>query len=391
VIRLTTAEELTMDKDTPPSRRRRWLLRAGIGAVAVAALAAAGLRARGVIGPAGVEASSSPAPAGKDDKAKEKEPAAVAVHAAELGPISAYTAATANLVAEDEVKVVAETDGKVLRVLVEEGDGVARGQTLVQIDPADATLAVEKAQIALQNAGISLTRGEGLSKANLISAQELDKLRFERDLAAHELADSRHRLRKTTVAAPFGGRITIRKIQTGQQVKPGDELFTLADFDPLVARIFLPEREVLDLAVGQSVRLALRAREETRFSGRIRQISPVVDTASGTVKVTVEAVRPPASVRPGAFVTVEVLRETRANAVLVPRPAVIRELQETYVFVAEGKVARKRVVDVGLEEGDRLEIRSGLKAGEQVITAGQGALKDQAPISVAPPKAGSPS
>jgi len=379
-----------MDKETLPSRRRRWVLRLGLGAVAVAALPAAGLKARGVLGPSRVEASSAPDATKKDDK-KEKEPAAVAVVAAAIGPISAYTAATANLVAEDEVKVVAETEGKVHRLMVEEGDAVARGQTLVQIDPADATLAVQKAQIALQNAGIGLTRGEGLSKANLISAQELDKLRFERDMAAHELEDARHRLRKTTVAAPFGGRITVRKVQTGQQVKPGDELFTLADFDPLVARIFLPEREVLDLAVGQPVRLALRAREETRFSGRIRQISPVVDTASGTVKVTVEAVRPPASVRPGAFVTVEVLRETRANAVLVPRPAVIRELQETFVFVAEGKVARKRVVNVGLEEGDRLEIRAGLKAGEQVITAGQGALKDQAPISVVPAKAGSAS
>ncbi len=375
-----------MNAETVPSRRRRWLVRAAVGAAVIAALAAAGLKARGALGPSRGEASSSPAPADKDEK-KEKEPAAVAVHAAERGPISAYTAATANLVAEAEVKVVAETEGKVLRLMVDEGDTVARGQTLVQIDPADATLAVQKAQIALQNTGIGLTRGEGLSKANLISAQELDKLRFERDLAAHELEDARHRLRKTNVTAPFGGRITIRKVQTGQQVKPGDELFTLADFDPLVARIFLPEREVLDLAVGQPVRLALRAREETRFSGRIRQISPVVDTASGTVKVTVEAVRPPAAVRPGAFVTVEVLRETRPNAVLVPRPAVIRELQETYVFVAEGKVARKRVVSVGLEEGDRLEIRSGLQAGEQVITAGQGGLKDQAPIAVAAPPA----
>lgn len=372
-----------MNAEILPSRRRRWLLRVTIGVAVAAAVVAAGLKARGALGPSGVQASSSPSPANKDGK-KEKEPAAVAVQAAEQGSISAYTAATANLVAEDEVKVVAETEGKILRLMVEEGDGVARGQTLVQIDPADATLAVQKAQIALQNTGIGFTRGEGLAKANLISAQELDKLRFERDLAAHELEDARHRLRKTTVAAPFGGRITDRKVQTGQQVKPGDELFTLADFDPLVARIFLPEREVLDLAVGQAVRLALRAREETRFSGRIRQISPVVDTASGTVKVTVEAVRPPASVRPGAFVTVEVLRETRVNAVLVPRPAVIRELQETYVFVAEGKVARRRVVEVGLEEGDRLEIRAGLKAGEQVITAGQGGLKDQAPITVAP-------
>ena len=67
----------------------------------------------------------------------------------------------------------------------------------------------------------------------------------------------------------------------------------------------------------------------------------------------------------------------------MPRPAVIRELQEAYVFVAEGKVARKRPVQVGLEEGDRLEIRGGLKAGEQVIVSGQGGLKDHAPIAVA--------
>jgi membrane fusion protein (multidrug efflux system) len=109
-----------------------------------------------------------------------------------------------------------------------------------------------------------------------------------------------------------------------------------------------------------------------------------VDTASGTVKVTVEAVQPPASVRPGAFVSVEVLRETRADALLVPRPAIVRELQEAYVFVAEGKTARKRVVELGLEEGDRVQVVKGLKAGESVVTAGQGGLKDQSPITVAP-------
>ncbi len=110
----------------------------------------------------------------------------------------------------------------------------------------------------------------------------------------------------------------------------------------------------------------------------------MVDTASGTVKVTVEAVRPlPASVRPGAFVTVEILRETRADVVLLPRQAVIRELQSAHVFVAKNGVAEKRVVTVGLEEGERLEIRTGLNAGERVIIAGQGSLKHGAPSKVA--------
>jgi membrane fusion protein (multidrug efflux system) len=132
------------------------------------------------------------------------------------------------------------------------------------------------------------------------------------------------------------------------------------------------------------VRLSLRASESTRFRGRIRQISPVVDTASGTVKITVEALEAPAGVRPGAFVSVEVLRETRADALLVPRPAIVRELQEAYVFVADGKVARKRVVELGLEEADHVQVVKGLKAGESVVTAGQGGLKDESPIAVAP-------
>jgi len=376
-----------MQEDTVPKSRRRTLaIRAGIAVLVLAVLAGIGLKAKGVLGPKSVEASSSPAP-GKDGEKKEKEPANVAVAAVEVGPIASFTAATANLVAEDEVKVVAEAEGKVIRLLVEEGQQVGRGQTLVQIDPSEAALAVDKAELAVRNAQIILDRTQRMAAEKLISPQDLDKVRYERDAAQQQLAEARHRLKKTTVAAPFAGHITVRKVLPGQAVKVGDELFTLADFDPLVARIFLPERDVIDLREGHEVRLALRAREDIKFGGRIRQISPVVDTASGTVKVTVEAVRPPAHVRPGAFITVEVLRETRPAALLIPRTAVLRELQETYVYVAEGKVAKKRLVEVGLEEGTRTEVRSGLKAGEQVVTAGQGALKDQAPIAVATPKA----
>jgi membrane fusion protein (multidrug efflux system) len=119
-----------------------------------------------------------------------------------------------------------------------------------------------------------------------------------------------------------------------------------------------------------------------KFRGRVQRISPVVDTASGTVKITVEVVAPPPNIRPGAFVSVGVVRETRPRALLIPRPAVIHELQDTYVYVADGKVARKRSVELGLEEGNNFEVTEGLTGGELVVTAGQGALKDEAPIEV---------
>lgn len=373
------------DEGQKTERRRsfRFRLITGLAAVVVTGVIAFGLRSMGAFGPDKAEASTAPAADKNKDKDKEKkEPPTVAVKPVEVGAISAYAVATANLVPEDEVKVVAEAEGKVIALGVEEGDRVAKGATLVQIDPTDASLAVRRAELAVRNAQNGLSRAEAMAAERLISTQDLDKAKHDRDLAGQELAEARQRLAKTRVIAPFAGRITVRRVQPGQTVKPGDDLFTLADFEPLVARVFLPEREVIGLKPGQAVRLALRSHEETRFAGRVRQVSPVVDTTSGTVKVTVDAVDPPEHVRPGAFVTVELMRETRPQALLVPRTAVVRELQESFVYVAEGNVARKRAVTLGLQEGDRLEVVGGLKAGDQVIVSGQGALKDAAPIAV---------
>lgn len=329
-------------------------------------------------------AQADPAEAEETDKSDDAqdEPARVAVRPVAAGTISAYIAATANLVAEDDVQIVAETEGKATRLFVEEGDYVTKGQKLLQVDPSDLQLAVEKAELALRNATIYQERAEKMAADQLISTDELDKLRYDRDVAEHELGEANHKLGKTVVRAPFNGTITVRDVREGQNVKVGDALFSVADFDPLVARVFLPEREVIDLREGQAAQLSLKARTDVRFAGRIRQISPIVDTASGTVKVTIEAVDPPRSVRPGAFVSVGVVRQTRDAALLIPRTAVIRELQETFVFVATDGTAKRRIVELGLQEGDQLEVIAGLAEGEQVVVAGQGALKNDTPIKI---------
>ena len=356
------------------SRRLKWISGIGLVLIVGAGLASYTLANGG---------DKSKSAAKKDDK--QKEPPTVAVQKVEKGTIYAYISATANLVAEQEVQILAEAEGKVVELLAEEGTPVRKGQTLLRIDREASAIAVEKAELGLHNSSSNLERAELLWGQKLLSTQDRDRAHFDRELARSNLTEARYRLQKTTVVAPFEGKVTVRKVQLGQTLKLGEDLMSVADFSPLVARIFLPEREVLDLQLGQDVQLALKARQDVRFRGRIRQISPVVDTASGTVKVTVEAVAPPTTVRPGGFVSVGVVREAHSDALLVSRQAVIRELQETYVFVAEGVVAKKRVVQVGLEEGDKVEITSGLKAGEQVVTSGQGALKHEAAIKIAAP------
>lgn len=337
------------------------------------------------------EKKSGAAVAGKDgkdgDKSKEKAPVPVSVAAIAVAPISSYITSTANLVAENEVKVLSEAEGRVASLLVEEGQLVKKGSPLVQLVRGDAEMAEAKARVRFGNARVGWERARGMFEKGLMSQGDYDKIVMEKDVAQQELAEARWRLSKTTVRAPFEGVIAVRTVNPGQHVRPGDSLFTITDFDPLVARIYLPERDVIGLEEGRQVRLTLRATDEVRFAGRIRQISPVVDTATGTVKVTVEAVHPPASVRPGAFVSVDIVRNTRPAATVLPREAVLRELQTSHVFVAENGVAKKRTVQLGIEEGDRVEVLGGVRAGEQVIIAGQGGLKDGSPIRILAPSA----
>lgn len=320
-----------------------------------------------------------------EDKQEEKKkaPVPVSVAAVETGTVSSYIRSTANLVSDNEVKVLTEADGRIARLYADEGDWVSKGQTLATLDREDTGIDLAKRQAKSENARLVYERGERMLREGLISQETFEKLRMENEMSRQEVAEARYRIGQTAIRAPFSGRITSRIVEQGQHLRAGEELFNLADFDPLVAYIHLPEREVLGLKPGRETRITLKADESVQFRGRIRQISPVVDLATGTVKVTIEAVNPlPAAVRPGGFVTIDIIRETRPDAVLLPRQAVLRELQSAHVFVAKNGTAEKRPVQLGLEEGERIEVLGGVKPGERVIVAGQGSLKQGSPVEI---------
>lgn len=331
-------------------------------------------------------AASNGKNAAKDEakqEEKKKAPVPVSVATVETGTVSSYIRSTANLVSDNEVKVLTESDGRIARLFVDEGDWVSKGQTLATLDREDTGIDLAKTQVRSENARLVYERGERMLKEGLISQETFEKLRMEDEMSRQEVAEARYRIGKTAIRAPFSGRITSRIVEQGQHLRAGEELFNLADFDPLVAYIHLPEREVLGLKAGRETRITLKADEDVQFRGRIRQISPVVDPATGTVKVTVEAVNPlPSAVRPGGFVTIDVIRESRPGAVLLPRQAVLRELQSAHVFVVQNGIAEKRPLQLGLEEGERIEVLGGVKPGERVIVAGQGSLKQGSPVEV---------
>ena len=320
-----------------------------------------------------------------EENTRESAPIPVEAAMAETGRIASYLSATSNLVPENEVRVLAEWEGRVSSLQVEEGDRVGNRSILAELDRRDGEISLGKAEIRAKTQRVAFERAERLKQQELISSESFDQVTLENEIASHELDEAEWQIEKTRIRAPFAGHVTQRLVKLGQHVRPGDELFTVADFDPLIARIYLPEKDVLSLEVGREVWIRLQAAEEIAFSGKIQQISPVVDTATGTVKVTVEARDVPRVVRPGAVVRVDIVREAVADAVLIPREAVVRELQKTFVYVAAEGVATKREISLGLEERGLYQVVAGLEAGEVLVVAGQGGLEDGAEIDILQP------
>jgi membrane fusion protein (multidrug efflux system) len=373
-------------------RRKRILgVVLGIVLVAVVGLVVVNMSASSADGASQDEAGGEDA--AKKDGDEEKKPAPIPVEVTDVqtGRISSYISSTGNLVAEYQVKLLGEVEGRVSDLLVEEGQSVRKGQPLAHLKHDDAEISLNKAKLKETNARLAFERGEDLAKKELISNEDHDKFTMDYEIARQELAEAEWRLEKTVIRAPFAGQVSQRMIQVGQHVRPGDELFQVTDLDPLISRIYLPERDVLGLEEGREVQIVLNANPDIQITGRIRQISPIVDTATGTVKITIEAVGAKEQVRPGSFVSINIVRESHPDAIVLPREAVLRELKSAHVFVSgdpadretgTGTVAEKREVHLGIEEGNYVEVTDGIAAGERVIVAGQGGLKDGSPIRI---------
>jgi len=191
----------------------------------------------------------------------------------------------------------------------------------------------------------------------------------------------------TSIEAPFNGLIIERFIKSAQHVGVGEPLFRISDFDPLLCPIQVPERNIPRLRKGQKAHLRVEAWPDERFEARVLRISPVVEAATGTVRVTLQ-VSAKGRLRPGMFASVFLETETRADAIVIPKAALALESIGDTVYVAGDGVAIRREVELGFREGDWVEILSGVAEGEPVVTVGQDGLAEGTPIQVLPGVAG---
>lgn len=309
---------------------------------------------------------------------------AIPVEAAwvEQGDVSAYYATTATLEAENEAQVATKITGIIQRVLVEEGDRVQAGQALAELDEAQYRLEVARAEANLARLESDFKRNQDLFDRSLISAEAFDRVRFEMESQKATLELARLNVTHSTVRAPIDGIVSQRLIKTGNTVTVNQAVFHITDPDPLQAIIHVPEHELAKIRTGQQVVLQADALAGQTFTGRVERLSPVIDKATGTFKVTVTVRDASGRLKPGMFARVRIVYDTRTNTMVMPKAALISEDGRNTVYVVQDSIVLKRPVEVGYTNGTRVEVVSGLSIGTQVITVGQNSLRDSSKVVI---------
>ena len=303
--------------------------------------------------------------------------------------------ALGTVAARESVTVTAKVSETVEQVHFESGQAVARGAPLVTLSGRQQQAALASAQATAEEAERQFQRQSQLASQQLIARSTLDAQRATRDAARAQVAQVRANLADRVIRAPFAGVLGIRQVSPGALVTPGTVIATLDDVHRVYVDFPVPETELAGIAPGQAVSGTTGAWPDRSFEGTVDVVSARLDAASRAATVRADFANPDRALRPGMLVEVRLTRGERPGLV-VPEIAVQQVGTETFVWRVGpgGKVAKADVVVGGRIPGQAM-IRSGLKAGDRIVTDGVGKLREgdtvePAPAAQAAPAASAP-
>ena len=320
--------------------------------------------------------------AAKKKEKKTPEGVPVKVHRVRQGSISSYVVYNGKIEAEETVDVYAHGSGLVKRVLAEEGDRIKVDQVLVHLVDHQLKLAEAEAKIAYLKLESNFKRQEEIFSRKLLSKEDYERDKFDLEQARVRWQRAQLDLDHASVRSPISGVVAERMVKLGDRIGPATKLYVLVNMNSLISRAHIPGTELPNISVGQPARITTNLLPDLDFPGRIIRISPVVDPNSGTFRVTLAIDDAERKLRPGLFVTTNIVTATHDQAMLVPKRAVVYDDGYPHVFVVQDSTARKIQLDLGFEDTQNWEVLSGVSPGDSIVVVGQNGLKDQARVRV---------
>ena len=298
------------------------------------------------------------------------------------GDIYAVYSGTAPIEAFADATVIAKVGGEVREVLAEEGDDVRSGQVLARLDGDRLRLEMEQAEANLKKLQRDYQRNVDLKGKGLISEGDFEKIRYEMEALQATFDLAKLELDYTEIRAPINGVISERFIKIGNTIDINEQTFKVTSLEPLISYLHVPEREYRRIESGQKAIIAVDALSGSNFEAVVARISPIVDPETGTFKISIEVSDDSRRLKPGMFGRIDIVLDMHANALQVPRSAIVENAGQNSIFVVSEDVVERRIISTGYAESGQIEVLQGLDDMDEIVVVGQTSLKDGSRISV---------
>lgn len=318
----------------------------------------------------------------KDNNANvEQKNISVTVSEAKKQEISAKTVITGKITPLSEVVIVPKISGKAAEVPVDVSTRVKKGDLLVKLDTTDLEISLSGAVLNYTNAKSNYERMKSLYSEGGVSKEHLEQAELAYSLAKNQTESIRNQISNATITSPIDGEVAGRSIDPGEMATPGQPVMTVVNIDKVCVEGAVAERDIALVNEGQNVKVRIDSAGGT-FEGVIQTLSPVADAMTKGYPVKVEINNPGHKLKPGMFAEIELVTGSTADAIVVPKEALVTRGADKVLYVIKGDLVEERRVKTGIESEDRVEITSGLAAGEKFVIEGQQSLFNQAKVTV---------
>ncbi len=331
---------------------------------------------------------------GSAESAKQKQgppPAVVEVATVERGTVDEGLALVGQLEADESVMIRPESDGVVGSVEFREGQDVAKGAVLFRLRDEEqrARLREAEAQVALTDE--AWRRAQSLAGERIVSAAELDQATANR-AAAHARVDlARVELDRMTIRAPFAGVLGQRLVSPGDRVTDDTDLVQIDAVATLKLTFPVPEPIVEWVHPGMPFTVSVAPFPGERFPGTVYFAAPALDPRNRHLMLKGQVPNPDRKLRPGLFADVRLETAKHEDVLVAPESAVVYDPQGTFVWRVTGEGTAERVpVRLGLRRDGRVEVQSGLREGDRIVSAGTNKVAPGRPLEIAGPPGGAP-
>lgn len=332
---------------------------------------------------------------GKEEVVEEKNLRSVEITTVGKSEISSEFAYTGKAAPSKEVSVVPTVPGKVTDFNYEVGDKVSQGAVLFTVDTIDlqnslrsAEAGYNVAKLARDNAKNTYENNKLLYDEGIISKSEYDQIKYAYDAAEAQLVSVQVQmdtLKKSisdcSVTSPMTGVIATRGVERGGFASQAAPAYTVMDLSTIKVEVSVSEQVLNTIKVGDKVSVLMTAVSEEPLEGTVATIAPAAGQ-TGMYTVKVEMDNKDGKIKSGMLAEVNFTAESAEDTIVLPRNAVIEKEGETYVYVVENGVAKKVIVELGIEAADTIEITKGLKNGDDVVTKGQTYISDGEEVNI---------